>query len=234
MTGSSRRQAEADEPQGAPEWMVTFSDCMTLLLTFFVLLLSFSSFDENIIWKLKIIFSEALPAVSSEGKETGGAFLPTMRIQSTKKPDEGSEKPTLTKGSEDRLREDTEPMDFLSRKVFLIPSDRIFWGKSTAISSEGGNIITTIGSYLKEVPNKVVISESGPAADDASNNLGLSRAWAVIKYLTTRHNVEKKRLSISAEATTIEENVENAEAHHIKQGAKRMLEVTLLERSICN
>ncbi len=33
-----------DEPKpGAPEWMVTFADLMSLLLTFFVLLLSFSS-----------------------------------------------------------------------------------------------------------------------------------------------------------------------------------------------
>ncbi|WP_227767231.1 flagellar motor protein MotB [Zhaonella formicivorans] len=32
---------------GAPEWMTTFSDLMTLLLTFFVLLYSFSSIDAN-------------------------------------------------------------------------------------------------------------------------------------------------------------------------------------------
>ncbi len=35
-----------DEPKaGAPEWMVTFADLMSLLLTFFVLLLSFSSVE---------------------------------------------------------------------------------------------------------------------------------------------------------------------------------------------
>ena len=31
--------------EGAPEWMVTFADMMSLLLTFFVLLLSFSSIE---------------------------------------------------------------------------------------------------------------------------------------------------------------------------------------------
>jgi chemotaxis protein MotB len=36
--------AEENEP-GAPEWMVTFGDLMSLLLTFFVLLLSFSQMD---------------------------------------------------------------------------------------------------------------------------------------------------------------------------------------------
>jgi chemotaxis protein MotB len=39
-------QIAPDEPEeGAPEWMVTFGDLMSLLLTFFVLLLSFSQMD---------------------------------------------------------------------------------------------------------------------------------------------------------------------------------------------
>ena len=33
-------------PKGAPKWMTTFSDMTTLLLTFFVLLLSMANFDK--------------------------------------------------------------------------------------------------------------------------------------------------------------------------------------------
>ena len=47
-----------DSPPGAPAWMLTFGDCMTLLLTFFVLMLSFSSFDEAALMRLKGAFSE--------------------------------------------------------------------------------------------------------------------------------------------------------------------------------
>jgi chemotaxis protein MotB len=36
---------EQDCPEGAPEWMVTFGDMMSLLLTFFILLLSFSTME---------------------------------------------------------------------------------------------------------------------------------------------------------------------------------------------
>lgn len=46
----NRSNTEEDQP-GAPLWLVTFSDLMTLLLTFFILLLSFSTLDNR---KLKI------------------------------------------------------------------------------------------------------------------------------------------------------------------------------------
>ena len=43
-----RKQKPAgDDAPGVPGWIVTFSDCMTLLLCFFVMLVSFSSFDEG-------------------------------------------------------------------------------------------------------------------------------------------------------------------------------------------
>lgn len=34
------------EDPGAPAWMMTFGDCMSLLLTFFVMLISFTNFDD--------------------------------------------------------------------------------------------------------------------------------------------------------------------------------------------
>jgi len=43
MLGRNRPQEEAEE--GAPAWMATFADMATLLLTFFVLLLSFANMD---------------------------------------------------------------------------------------------------------------------------------------------------------------------------------------------
>ena len=44
MVTSERPKVETVE-EGAPEWMCTFADMMSLLLTFFILLLSFSTLD---------------------------------------------------------------------------------------------------------------------------------------------------------------------------------------------
>lgn len=41
------KKKEAEAPQGAPDWMVTYGDMVTLLLTFFVLLLAMSEVKEE-------------------------------------------------------------------------------------------------------------------------------------------------------------------------------------------
>jgi len=227
------KKAESDEAPGAPDWMVTFSDCMTLLLTFFVLLLSFSSFDEKVFWKLKASFSKALPGVNRSDEAIRDAFLPTEQIEETRELIEGSEKPTLLRGLEDKLKEDT-PTDFRSRKVFTISSERIFWGKGTLISAEGRHIMTKMASFLKEVPSRVVVSENGPAVEEDAERLGLPRAWAVMEYLTTEHNLNKKWFSISAASTLAQGGLRSGEPARAGTEPERIVEIVLLERSIYN
>jgi chemotaxis protein MotB len=222
--GRERKQAADDETPGAPQWMVTFSDCMTLLLTFFVLLLSFSSFDEHIFRTLERIFTRALPAVSKPEEKDKDAFLTTEQIEPTENPGKGSEKPTLASGEEDNLKEETEPMDFHSRKVFFVSSKKIFWGNGTAISLQGHRTLSTMASFLKEVPSRVVISENGGGDEKNDEQLGPSRAWSVIEYLITKGDLDKKRFSISI-ASMCPKDIERSE---------RMVEIILLERSIYN
>ena len=45
MGKKKREKKEDDPPAGAPAWMVTYSDMVTLLLTFFVMLLAMASFE---------------------------------------------------------------------------------------------------------------------------------------------------------------------------------------------
>jgi len=231
--GRGSKQAEPDEAPGAPEWMVTFSDCMTLLLTFFVLLLSFSSFDEKVFRKLQASFFKALPGVNQSEEASRDAVLPTEQIEETPELVKGSEKPTLIKGLKDNLKEDT-PTDFRSRKVFSISSERIFWGRGTLISAEGRRIMTKMASFLKEVPTRVVVSENGPASEEGAERLGLPRAWAVMKYLTTEHNLNKKWFSISAACTLAQGSLRSGEPARASTEPERIVEIVLLERSIYN
>lgn len=238
--GSKRIQPE--EAPGAPEWMVTFSDCMTLLLTFFVLFISFSSFDESVFEELSTVFFEGRPSVGEgqESAEDRSAFIPTKQIDASQNVAKGSEKASLATGLEGGVQEKTESVDFHRQKVFLISSRTIFWGKSTVISSEGRNIMATMASFLRQMPSRVVVSENGPMDDETSRRFGLSRAWAVVEYLTTKQNLDKNWFSIAA-ATTLagsprsevhQEGLTSNEPDRTGTEPERKLEVVLLERSI--
>ena len=237
--GSIRKQPEG--AAGAPEWMVTFSDCMTLLLTFFVLLLSFSSFDDGVLDELCTAFFEGMPWVGEDQQvEDRSALLPTRQIDASQNVSEGSERSSLATGLEGGVQEETESEDFHRQKVFLISSRTIFWGKSSVISSEGRDIMATMASFLRQMPSRVVVSENGPVDDENSRGFGLSRAWAVVEYLTTKQNLDKNWFSIAA-ATTLagsprsggpQEGPGSNEPARTGTEPERKLEVVLLERSI--
>ena len=85
---------EDDGPPGAPKWMVTFSDCMTLLLCFFVLLLTFSSFDDKAFRKLTTSLSTALPSISTAETKSRDSVFRRDQIVFQPNRAKGSESPT--------------------------------------------------------------------------------------------------------------------------------------------
>ncbi len=70
MTGTGRRQPERDDSGKQANWMLTFNDLMTLLLTFFILLLAFSTLQPQ---KASQAAASAVSALGAE--RTGGNAL---------------------------------------------------------------------------------------------------------------------------------------------------------------
>jgi chemotaxis protein MotB len=223
----ANKQVEDDDAPGAPEWMVTFSDCMTLLLTFFVLLLSFSTFDESIFKKLQVILMEDLPKVTEQKKRSKDSVISSERIQQTVDLQKGSEKPTLNRGLKDKLQKETQ-VDFRNKKVFSVPSKQVFWGKGSLISPQGGQVLAKMASFLEDVPSHVVVSESGPSTKGGDENLGLLRAWAVVEYLTSGGSLDKKWFSISARSTLAQNVIVGDESAGVGVESERTLELVLL------
>ncbi len=227
--GRAQKQRESDEAPGAPEWMVTFSDCMTLLLTFFVLLLTFSSFDDRVFRNLKVIYARAFTNISVARRSDRDALLDMPPVRYIVELDKGSEKPTSIRGLQENLMSETEPVDLNRGMAFLLSSKRLFWGKGTVFSSEGRQTMDILASFLKKVPSRIVISENGPADGQSSAHFGLPRAWAVMDYLTTQRSLDTERFSIS-QASSL--GRQDAELGSMQSGSERTVEVVFLERSI--
>jgi hypothetical protein len=231
MAQREKQPPPQEEEPGAPEWMVTFSDCMTLLLTFFVLLLTFSSFDERIYRKLNVIYCDAFSTIHSRKKSSKEAFidynLRTFEIE------QGSEKPTLEDGTEGMLIETNVPA-FKKHRTFLTASQEVFWGKGTTISINGHKILAALADFLHKVPGQVVISENSLYRTEQSQNLGLARSWQVVQFLTTQKGLGKERLNISAGTTVGNKAFDILNISDTNSPDSRVLEIVLLDRSICN
>jgi chemotaxis protein MotB len=221
-----KKPPEPEDPPGAPEWMLTFSDCMTLLLTFFVLLLTFSDIGRDTIPALRNGFRRIMPGFKLSDKMYRNTLSRVMEAEPVEATLEGSEHKTLEKGTHGLLKESKQLRDPYEARLFLIPSSKVFAGKATAMSAEGRKLLDTLAAYLTRLTNGIVISEyrsSGPAAE---NTVGLARASAVVDYLTTKGGLERSRFGISAGGTATEQSRQGKEA------SDGVLEIVLLGQGV--
>jgi len=215
-----KERPEDDGPQGAPEWMVTFSDCMTLLLTFFVLLLSFSEFGPDELPSLGKIMTDAMPSTGIINRTDESSTRKNIQFQQVEKVNDGTETKTESDSKEnDSYMKEKKPLDFRNLKVFSIASNKVFWGSGTALTQDGQKILDYLSKYVRKIPSRVIVSENGAGANQ---NIGFTRALAIINYMSESGSIDRNCLSLSASSTTIKRN----------RSAKRMVEITLLDRNV--
>jgi hypothetical protein len=219
--------------------MVTFSDCMNLLLTFFVLLVTFSCFGADPRQRLLSIGQVMRAAFGAPMQETGGEDRSTVpaahEIWTMEEPVYGSDKPTdmpLRSGRNGVLNEDLQANEYGDYKVFVVPSERVFLGRTTMLSPEGRYLMAVMAAFLKEMPARVVLSENGPPLESHGQDIGLPRAWAVIDFFAAAHNLDRQRFSISTQSTLIPEAADPDRPVQKRDKDQRMLEIVLLEWSV--
>jgi chemotaxis protein MotB len=119
---SKKQKKPEDAAPGAPDWMVTFSDCMTLLLTFFVLLLSFAGFGEETFNGIGQSFADALPSIGRNTKTESASMYQNNQSKHRDKITKGTETRTLTEDDTDNFMKEKKPLDFKNLRVFSVSS----------------------------------------------------------------------------------------------------------------
>jgi hypothetical protein len=207
---------EEEGGEGAPLWIISFADMISLLMAFFVMLSTFSNFGSGEAAKLQKVGKAALAP-----NYYGGWFIRPQHAAMGPKAvvagqdEKGSEKPTLDQGSGKGLLAESGPKDFRTRKIFLIESKKVFWGSGTALSSDGRDFLDILVSYLGKLPDRIIISENAPLG---SGELGILRAVTVIEYLGAK-GISKNRCGVAAVGLSPQNNFQT----------EHMLEVTLLD-----
>ena len=183
---AKKENRQEDGPDGPGEWIVTFSDCMTLLLCFFVLLLTFSSFDEVELQKLAGAFKcETNDSIFPNSRMTKDSVVPP-RPREADRTEKGSEMPTVSDNTMTRHPAVPEMVfnddAHKDRKVFYLPSDWLFLGRGQVLTAEGRNYLSAIAGFMQRVPTRVVIGEVGPGADGADRAVYLDRPLTVMQF----------------------------------------------------
>ncbi len=197
----ARKRKEA-APEGGPAWLITFSDLMTLLLTFFVLLVSMSVIDES--RKLVVLASTS----SSFG--VGPSSFNPLADQGNKenKAEPGAMNPqdaTLDLVKDMMLEDDSRDIKFQENsmvQILSINSELLFGPGKFVLSSQGEALLDKMVPHLLQIDYPLLVAGHTAARMDEEGahylaeldkthldstwSLSLSRSLAVYRHLTRR------------------------------------------------
>jgi len=211
-----RRQDNTEDDDGPEigEWIVTFSDCMTLLLCFFVLLLTFSSFEEVDYEKLAGAFEYmSLHSIFPHKREIRDSVVAPI----PREVDQVAVGANVAQEIADLIEIPKNLPEILAidaykdRRVFVVSSRKFFWGQGSVLTRQARRWLTLIAAFVDKVPCRVLVAEN-------SATHGLGRSWAVLRFLIEKAGMPTDIGYIATPRVRLPEDL----------GAEPVVEITLL------
>lgn len=215
-------EEESGGEEGAPAWMATFSDMATLLLTFFVLLLSFANMD---VQNFKMALGSVKQALGVQF-EVNGDFhaMSTSPVElSQRQSSRHLDKVEHTTIDAKRIKKFVADRK-LEKHVSVIPSARgvilrikdlvLFDAGSDELRDEAAPVLELVAQMM--LPFKGTLSIEGHTDDTPISRdrfpsnweLSTARSTAVLRHLVSEHDVSVKRLRVAgyADARPVADN----------------------------
>ncbi len=201
--------------EGAPAWMATFSDLATLLLTFFVLLLSFAEMDVTAFKELLGSIREAFGVqFETQGPYEAMSMSPVELSKDSSGPihpiDEDAERAMeeVEKLIEEKNLEDEVEVLATERGIVVRIKDKVLFPTGSADLQESATPVLEKVAELAQVLTKGIAVEGH--TDDRpirtskypSNwELSSARATQALRFMIA-HGVDRSRLSVAGYADT--------------------------------
>ena len=204
MSGVNQEEEKSEDP-GAPGWMVTFADLMTLLLTFFVLLLSMSTLDNQRV-KLALGSLRGSTGVLDGGGQPREGRKEVVQIPKVSQGDTKSLMTRIEQVTQEKLDKASNDMIQIGHKdekvTMSIPDSLLFAPGETDISPVAFPFLQDLAAVVGEGKSTVEVlghsDNTGPSGYYSSNwEVGAARALAVLLYIQTEGGVEGHRLKAS-------------------------------------
>lgn len=209
----AKRKSE-EEAADTMKWMVTFSDLITLLLTFFVLLLTMCSLEAGKVEQFRTACSEAM-GVLLEGKysELQERILTSskrqideqaLKMENVLKQFSGIKTMLLSEDKGGRLN-----FKELERGLSIIIRDDLLFGSGKSeINPEGISVLRDIGSKFENFEGKVIVEghtdNISISTEKFPSNweLSIARAVNIVRFLAEEVGVKPMKMSAVGYADT--------------------------------
>jgi len=205
------------EPEGAPEWIVTFSDIVSLLVTFFIMILTWSTLEVEDFELIRGSLQGALGVVGLTSDQT--ALIQRRQLRAERNERQGTDIPADQPRVENpykdipiRLRRELgEEVDFSTLRRgyrIRIMADLLFERGSARLTERSKAALRAIAKILAPRDNPIRIEghtddrfEPTPTYPTAWH-LSAARATAAARYLADSCGIAPERISVGGYADT--------------------------------
>ncbi len=203
------KKHKCDCPPPAPAWLTTFSDLMSLLMTFFVMLVAFATFEDAKIKEALVSLNGAF-GILRPGQHAVSQPTPPMQQPPDQPPKKGKEdeelkrrvariQAQLIRSGLDRTIGSKVTKDGI---VLVALSPVLFDAGSAEIKAEAYEALSLIAGIIGEYENDVRIeghtndaTMEAESPYESSWDLSGARALAVLSYLVEKQSVKPEKLS---------------------------------------
>ncbi|RXT08151.1 flagellar motor protein MotS [Ammoniphilus sp. CFH 90114] len=225
------RRKKKDPPKGAPMWMTTFSDLMTLILVFFVLLFAFSELDakkfraflESFTNNAPFEYNQSIIEFDTQGKMVRGEEVKEEPNDQTGQATSVSEQ-QIQKRNQEQLDEITKKVqEFLKENqletnvqasrtplgVELILQDGLLFRSGEAeILPNGVPFLNKLAELFQTLPNQIIVeghTDNQPISNlvfPSNWELSAARSSRVVRFFIERHKLKPDRFVAMGYADT--------------------------------
>ncbi len=205
------KKKQKKEPKGAPAWMVSYGDMVTLLLTFFVLMFNMADVTAKDFYLVLSSFRGSLGMFTggmslSEGRlEELGLNMMNLPAQEKGKAMSKSLKKALDvlkpeiQSKNVRVHEDERGLIItLSGDAYFAPGSAKLMKNSRSALKKVANIINTVPNYIRiegHTDNKPTTQAGAKGGYETNWELSSARSVNVLRYLTEDEGIIPQRLS---------------------------------------
>lgn len=224
----ARKKVQRDEPSG-DEWLATYSDCVTLLMTFFVLLYAMSSVDESKMRALSQAFRTVMAGESGDSILEYNLYNGDVPLIGGETPTEDIDGEQIEESMYYRVNKFVAEHD-LEAVVDIIESEQgiviqlreniLFETAKSNLRADSKEILDSIAKLISTLDNSIIVeghTDNRPisTSDFPSNwELSVDRAVNVVRYFVETAGIDPTRLSATGygeyqpvAANDVEENM---------------------------